>query len=1102
MISASSAAKNVLDQYTTIKTNIGCTIEYNMNSLVDNISVTGTEYTRADGVKPFKKLFPASSVIKPFRPLSAGIKYAVFGDISSQTWKNPKTIDYPLNYRTYYPGVDTYYKYWLSPEGQGADITITYPQTVLTNKIVIKFELSHSTPATWTVYKEGNVQLATGSSSAIKSFSSTEYDAGTLTLYYNGSSWVTTEPATIAQPISITSLRLTTGAVANAYIGVIELSPRWIQDITDSLKAISVSQESSTSADDILPVGKVSSNSVNIDLISYESPRKTITYRKNDVLDSSKTYMFKHAEVKPYIKLYYSGAPLSDSYGDYEKIKNGTYYIDNWNTSEYGDISITALDGAKILQEVIVPGLVCEGYSAIAIIRRLLDNIGFTNYKINYKTTNGKNSDNSILNPKYWWTDDSKPVWTAIQEICRDSQMVATFDENNVLQFYTRDYLFDSQRNSGDAHWTFRYDKDDSNPSSVKLPNIISLTKTDLPIANQVKVLWNSYTSSEFPGNSMPLWKSETTFMGAYSLNETISQAATTGDWISLSAITVNQLTKQIIYSYSGYFVIDSEIIEYDAIEYQYINTLQTMVTIPIEKESDLQKIAADITTTLPANKAFGQTGRVRIKSRGAFGTPVTAHYGPGNDLTSGWTGYDNIFSPNSTQSTITPTSTPSSVVFAVATPPILNNPDNSTDVDIVDTKKIQKSLFQITCNSKNKDLYSTAIANTGINTSGKYYTFGTGMFFQSSVKDTNAEGGLGFFTSSNGQNGYYIFLQTTSNMANSGTDKSLAIVKVVNGYVIPLSDSQSDLNKTVNYVASATSYKLDVRVKVETDYTTIEAYINGFKITAVDNNTSPTDPKKRVIAPTSNVSIFASTGSAYFDYVYAVPLTEDQYKNGIMQNMGNGRFGSTTLDFVFGEKLSGSLDKTGISSGKIYEFGTVARELRKNTIKYNQRPGFPLYASTGLSQFVQVLGSRLTSFGAEVYLLNNAGTFIPLDDSKLSSFSIVGNYITPTGQNEYLDKTANEFSNPEQVTFESTWIQTEADAKALSDWIKTQWSKKQVTCEVNIFANPLITVGDIVVVDYASNDLTTSQKFIVMQVNNSFDGGLTTSVTLRSIYS
>ena len=1079
------AVKDIIEQNTTIEANVGCTIEYNMNSMVDNITVTPVDgWVKADGSKPYKKLFPASSVVKPYRPVGAGVKYAVFGDVSTKTWQDPKNVDYGLNYRTYYPGIDTYYKYHLTQKGVGADITISYPQTILTNKIIVRFEISHSIPATWTVFKEGNVQLATGSSSAIKQFTTSgtkNYDAGTLTLYYNGTSWTTTEPSTISSPVPITSLKLTTSAVTNAHVGVIELSPRWIADLTDHMINFSTSQESSTSADDILPVGKVSANSMSASLISYESPRKIISYDKGTALSSSYLYMYKGAELKPYIKVYYSSGPFSDSKGAHQRVKQGTFYIDSWNTSEFGNINLTALDGAKALQDIIVPGMVCKDTSAIGIIRRLLDNVGFTNYNINYKPTVGTIKDESILSPIYWWTDDTESVWNAIQELCRDSQMVATFDENNVLQFYTRDYLFSQTT----AHWNFKYAKDGN-----ILPNIMSLSKTDLPAINQVKILWNPVTASELLGNAQPLWKSGSSFLGAYSLNTALSQTTGAGEYISLSPILVNQEQKQIIYSYSGYLVIDSEIIEYDAIEYEYVNTSLTKSLILIEQQSDLQKIANSITTTLPANKAIGQTGRIRIKTRGALGTVAAAHTAAGSGAKVGWSGYDNIFRVNGDP--LPPSSTPSDILASVATPPSLDSVPTTTNSSV---KEIQKSLFKITSDSTNKNLYSVAVKDMNIDDS-VYYTFGTGMFFKSTVKDVSAAGGIGFFTSPNGDDGYYVSLETTANLAKSGADKSLGVFKVKNGIMTSLTDSQSDTNKTLAFLSGSTSYKVDIRVKHDTinGVIAIDVFINGFRITAADADD--------IIVPTSNIAIYSRTGSTFFDYVYAIPLNKDQYDKGLFKRTNDGRFGSTTLSFLYGDKLASNSDNTGVPGGAIDEFGTVARELKKINIKYDERPAFPAFASVGLSQYVEVLGSRLTSFGAEVYVINNAGTFVPLSDSEFASFNILGNTVVQPGANEYLDKTINEFTSPEQATFESVWIQTESDAKHLSKWIKNQWSKKQSVCELEIFANPLISVGDLVTINYPANGFDGTQKFIVSNINNTFEGGLNTKITARSIYS
>ena len=1088
----SPTVKTLLEENTTIQTNIGCTIEYNMNSMVDNINVVGSDYVRADGAKPYQKLFPASSVVKPFRPLGAGVKYGIFGDVSLGTWKDPKKVEYPLNFRTYYPGVDTYYKYWVSQKGTGANITITYPQAILTNKIIVRFEISHSIPGTWTVYKEGDQILATGNSSQIQPFSTNgikNFDAGTVTLYYNGTSWVLAEPSTLAAPVSITTLKLVTSGVTNAHVGVIEVSPRWVSDLTDHIVGLSISQESSTSADDILPVGKVSANSVAMDLVSYESTRKIITYEKGTAFNSSNLYMYKSAELKPYIKVYYSGAPYTDSKGQYEKIKQGTFYIDNWSTSEFGDISLDALDGAKFLQDISCPGMVSKDSTSVGIIRRMLDNIGFTNYKINYKTDiNGKITDTSILSPFYWWTDDGESVWNAIQELCRDSQMVATFDENNILQFYTRDYLF-SQSN---AHWNFKYSKDGS-----ILPNIISLQKRDLPAVNQVKVLWSPVTSSQLIGDGQPLWKSGTSYLGAYSLASPIPASTSgggAGTEISLVPITVNQDVKQIIYNYAGYLVIDSEIIEYDAIQYQYINQQLSRTTIWITQVSDLQKIANDITTTLPANQAIGQTGKVRVKARGAFGTEAVAHAQTG--AVSGWSGFDNTFRASSEN--MQGSSTPSNISQVVATVPDINTtPPEAEETKVSPIKLVQKSLFQITSSGSadKQNKYSVCVKNMGISTSGNHYNFGTGLFFKGAKNDTKGSGGIGFFTSSNGLDGYYVKLETTSNLPESGSDRPLSIFKVKNGVITPLQDTQEKgSNKSLAYLAQGVSYRVDIRVKVQGSVVAIDVYINNFKVTAVDSS--------NIVSPTSNVALFSNANSTFFDYVYSIPLNETQYKDGIIGSQYSGRFGSTTLDFLYGDKLSSGFENSGISGGSIDEFGTVARELLKVNIKYDSRPAFPIITSLGLNQFVELLGYRLNSFGAEFYVLNNAGTFVPLDDSKFASFSVIGNTLVQSGQNEYLDKTINEFTVPEQVTFESVWIQKESDAKSLSDWIKGQWSKKQSVCELEIFSNPLISVGDIVTINYPANGLDGTQKFIVSSINNSFDGGLSTKITTRSIYS
>jgi hypothetical protein len=639
MITASNQLKTALDQDTTIFIKTGCTLEYNMNTLVDNITMTGAQISRTDSAgnsyQPFKKLFPIDSVIKPFRPVKAGIKYAIVGDIVANSYKDPRVSTYPYDYRTYLPGSETSYKYYVSDKNTGLDVTATYPKTILTNKIVIRFELAHSTPPTWAIYN-GATQLVSGTSSDIAAFGTA--NSGTVTIHYNGTTWSKTEPTTYGAPVNMTSLRVTAGAVSGKYIGLIEMSPRWVKDITDRVINFSISKEASSNSEDILPVGSVTANSVSMQLASYEDIREVVSFDKTMTFDANKTYLYKRVIASPYFKIYHSAGTLTDSAGLYEKVNQGVFYLDSWSIGEFGDVSVNALDGAKQLQEIICPGIVCRGYTTIAILRTLLDNVGFTNYNFNTTST-----DNSIFSPRFWWTDDSGTVWDSIQRLCRDSQMTALFDENNVLQFYTREYLFDSTKSS---NWSFRYDASGSN-----LSNILSLQKNDLASANQVKVIWNSVTTNLFTGNSQPLWESGNAFMGAMSLEQNLLSipGQTNGpydvsglnprSYVNLKAVVaVEQSSNQILDEYTGYVAIDQEIIEYDAIQYAYVDLNGTRQEVDISTPSDALKYLG---LSQAGAENFQPSGKYRIKTRGAFETKITDHYADAQGILDSWNGYE-----------------------------------------------------------------------------------------------------------------------------------------------------------------------------------------------------------------------------------------------------------------------------------------------------------------------------------------------------------------------------------------------------------------------------------------------------------------------------
>lgn len=670
-----TALENVFYQNTAVKTGIGCTIEYNMNSMVEGISATTTStdatyisgISTADGtvlkINPFKKLFPVDSVIKPFRPQYPGVKYYIMlpNDTPSNSFSAFRTLAYPgegknayaqnAQPRVYYPGISTNYKYWVTPKDTAANITITYKQasnpvagnkSALSNKIVVRFEKYHSLPSQYKliITPETGQAIDTG-------FINTP-STGEIVHYYNGTNWSTTslsEPISYATPQLIKSIQLITSAPASGrVIGVIEISARWIKDISSDLVSFDIDKETSSSIEDILPVGFITANSAILRLNKFnQSQLKLVEYnRASSSFDESALYMFKNAEVKPYVIVYHSGATTVS--GQYDKVPQGIYYVDSWSLSEFGDGSVTTLDASKYLMETIAPDIICESYQVTAIIRRLLDSVGFTSYNFNLIE-----NDKSIPSLAYWWTEDTVTVWEHLQILCRDIQMNAVFDDDGVLQFYSRDYMY--SRSGFD--WNFYYSAEGS-----ALPNIIELNNREIASANQVKVLWQTYLTSNYVGNSTQLWSSPTSFLAAGGLRYQINNTDTVESLNNLNntglQIDINQIDDysryQSIFNFSGYLLIESEIIEFDALQYQYVSkddnsSTPTWIPVWITSSSDVSKYRylakpGFQDPNKPETAYFKPTGRVRVKARGALGTDANVtHTVPGVNALTNWTG-------------------------------------------------------------------------------------------------------------------------------------------------------------------------------------------------------------------------------------------------------------------------------------------------------------------------------------------------------------------------------------------------------------------------------------------------------------------------------
>ena len=1253
MISHSNQAalQNIFKNNLSINSSVSCTIEYNMNSMLDGISATydnGLEakyVTDPNGqVNTYKMLFPIDSVIKPFRPKNSGVKYLTLipGDTLAGTFSSFRTLDYPTSQpRIYYPGVTTAYKYWVTPIGEGVDLTVNYSdgttKHALTNKIIVKFEKNHTRPIKYYV----TVTPKTGSGVLYGPFDTPE--DGVCTLYYNGTTWTATaptEPVSYAEPQEIKSIRLTCpNPSASGIIGVIEVSARWIKDISSDVESFSLSKESSASDDDILPVGTATANDCSVNLTNYnQTSLKYVNYSRSETsFNKNLVYLVKDAEVNVYTNIIHSLGMITSGSIKYDKIKQGTFYINTYNIDTYGETTINCLDGAQYLSNTVAPEILCEAYPVTSILRRLLDSIGFTNYKFNMltSTVNGTTSviDKSIPQLDYFWTDGTTTVWQVIQELCRDIQMNAVFDENDVLNFYTRDYMY-SRTN---LDWTFYQDS-----SGDRKPDIVDFNMKQNPSANQVQIIWKAPTRSDQLGTSGPLWEAPTSFLAAGGLVDSLTP---TSETFILDMNTIDLYSKyQSAFNFNGFFLINSEIIEYDAIEYQY-QALSDGSTkaVWIESQSDinkyryLSKVGYEDPTN-PSSAYFRPTGKYRVKKniknelvgRGAFGTKAESHSSPSTtaSIAAGWKGlnisstgpaftYTNPSSQSASQyafiynpvvdqvsttgvvitvttgfSSLNPTARPDEYVVKyqkllfngaidvtqseVTLPTFTSQPFNitgliagghykftissyrdgvlgntvtiqnyalalanssgkivsqSTDPTVILPGKTYMSLNNSTTNyQKNKyamsvrefesvtlPTYSTVDGPDAEvpfkSYSKKTYSFGTSMYLNNSIDSMGQGGGFGFFVNPINGDGYYLLLETTS-AYKSLTKNPVKIVRYSGGVPKSLKDSQMRPETTFDLVTGGTQYNIDVKVLINGMRVQIDAYINGFKISATDvasfTSKAGSVGTYQILPPTKTISLMCMKGTSAFNYAYASDITQAQYDDSSYAlNFYQGQFSNDLISTNYGNSMylseykdsEGNFLKDEISSKEsaVYEFGTIAREIYAAKAKFTS-PSAPILWSTGTNKFAKLIGSKMSPFGAEAYVLNNSMTTVPLDDGDTTSFFIFGNTIGQSGDIKYVSNEIPDNIIPYPVIFQSRWLQNLSDVEALGKWVKEKVSVTNKIVKMKIFGNPLISVGDIVSINYSYQGFDGTQKLIITSVSHSYTDGLETSVSCRTL--
>lgn len=995
MLSTDSALIADLEQDTTVKAVPKVVLEYNMNEMAGTVEVVGNPGASTSEI--IKDLFPAKSVVQSFRPSKAGVRYAMLGEsINLTTYKSKE----PPAKRVYMVDKSVPYTYFLSVGNGG--VTINYKnkdgsaaQNILTNKISVRVETGHSL---------GTISIGALYNGSIPS-------DGVVDIWYNGTSWTTSQPTNFAQPISISSL--TVNITGSPNCAIIEVSPKYVVDISNRIVSIEIQKDDSIN-DEILPVGILTANSCSIELSTIEK-YDICQFVRGDNIVSNKIMLPNNTKIETYFI-------INDTY----QIPQGVFYINETSANDYGDFTINALDAAKFLQETACPDILMYDAPFQTIIWRLLDSIGFVNYDFT-------KCQEAVLTCRFWWGDRSKTVWQAIQELCRESQTIGYFDEYGKLVFVDRVSFYDNTLSSS---WSFRY----SDVGNLK-PNIVSLDSKIRPTSNVVRVNYKIPTSSNQEASGQPLW------------TEPAPSTLFAGPFLGISSGYINYHKSQVFSDviptrFNSYVLIGDEIIEYDAIQFSSPEGVAD-----IKNSGEYLELRAKYDTSLTP------TGKLKIKTRGAFGTTQSNHTSNiPSEIISGWLAQKINFVSNTSSS------------------------QDINRVAFVQQDGNNISALGLAGSGSKDDLYfvykDIPYSDSTIAQIGTSIGFDLAPASDIGIQQLS---GIAISWNSTSKTGYLVLVSSTRTAQQVSQKAEVTVYKVVNGVATPLTSTNN--TKAYVNVFEGSYFGVDCLIETSGSSNNLQVYVNSARIDFSDSS-SP-------IPRTDTVALVAGGKSkVYFDYLYAGE------KASFNLDISSARSSGRLIANSFFNSMS--FEKNDSLKIHYIEFGDVIRELYKAEPTYQQAFAIGAHAS---NELIQVVGQRLGHFKGETFVFNTSSSTVALSAGDGRTLMVYGISVAPAGENYY--QTEQNISDNKQVaTFDSNWIQDRSAAESLANFLVSQWSKSDIDVEIEAFGNPLLQVGDIITINYTDRGFDGQGKFVIKSIVHDLSTGLETTIKASSIYS
>lgn len=306
--------------------------------------------------------------------------------------------------------------------------------------------------------------------------------------------------------------------------------------------------------------------------------------------------------------------------------------------------------------------------------------------------------------------------------------------------------------------------------------------------------------------------------------------------------------------------------------------------------------------------------------------------------------------------------------------------------------------------------------------------------------------------------------------------------------------------------------------------------YINN-KIVATVDDLNP-------LPAYANMAIFTRGSSRImFENVYSIANNYSQNTTYTLDTPVNSVFGSSEINVNESFRkyaLSGAVQATYLSGispleppkYNIYfeEFGTIMREAAYFNIKYDK--AYPALYSTISPTFNRIKGYVVSGFlpnayGAEFLIFNATDSAINLDETSGNYLRIQGVTFTQESNNEltvdeFFSK-RSDFSNPtinneviafsplkykkdyqdiklnrithgkKEFSLNAPYIQSQDAANDMMSWISSKIMKPRKSVGMKIFAMPTIQLGDIVKINFNSDNVdqaaSSDSRFVVYHI-------------------